>query len=286
MSGALRKATAGRKSAEKSGAGVAGPTVTGPDASRSGVASPDAARLNIANPTFSGLDLSSLDLARNDLAGADFGGQDAADKTITAGAAGVVRYAAAGEALYIEGENAPYCYLLVSGVMKEYNTLDDGRRQVADFYNAGELFGISERETHLHTGEAVTPCVVRCFPREKFLAAVAASPQTSEYFLRTLMQRLHRARERIVMLGRMSALQRVAVFLQRLAAEQGARRDILLVMSRQDMADHLGLTIETVCRALSDLKRRGVIEMPVARTCTIIDDDAFDSIANNCAALQ
>lgn len=197
-----------------------------------------------------------------------------------------IRRLKAGETLYVEGDRAPYCYQVVDGVMKEYNTLEDGRRQVADFYSVGELFGISELNEHLHTGEAITNCAVRCFPRDAYLKEIAASPELSEQFLDTLMTRLHRARERMIMLGRMSAAQRVATFLQRLADEQDTDENVRFVMSRQDIADHLGLTIETVCRVLTDLKKKHIIEMQSARLFSIPDMDALYDAAHQCDALH
>ncbi len=196
-----------------------------------------------------------------------------------AAAASVKRFKA-GETLYVEGDQAPYCYQIIDGVAKEYNTLEDGRRQVADFYAVGELFGISEINEHLHTAEAITDCVVRCYPRDAYLRAVAASPELSQQFVDTLMTRLHRARERIVMLGRMSAAQRVAAFMLRLSSEQETTDDVQFVMSRQDIADHLGLTIETVCRVLSAFKKSHIIEMKTARLFDVPDINALDNAAH------
>lgn len=197
-----------------------------------------------------------------------------------------VRKLKPGETLYIEGDNAPYCYHVISGVLKEYNTLEDGRCQVADFYHEGELFGISELEEHLHTAEAITHCAVRCYPRGSYLQAIAASPERSAEFLDTLMTRLHRASERMIMLGRKSAIQRVATFLLRLRDEQDCEQNIRFFMSRQDIADHLGLTIETVCRILMDLKKRNFIEMHSARLFSIMDVDALFDTAHGSGTLH
>lgn len=204
----------------------------------------------------------------------------------TLAAAANVRRLKAGETLYVEGDAAPYCYQIVSGVVKEYNTLEDGRRQVADFYSVGELFGISELSEQLHTAEAITDCAIRSYPRDTFMQSISESPALSQHFLDTLMTRLHRARERIVMLGRMSAIQRVTSFLLRLSAEQETKNDIRVMMSRQDMADHLGLTIETVCRALTDLKKRGLIVMPSARLFSIPDEESLDDVAHGFGSLH
>lgn len=182
-----------------------------------------------------------------------------------------IRRIRTGETLYVEGDAAPYCYQIIRGVVKEYNTLEDGRRQVTDFYGVGELFGISEQHEQLHTAEAITDCTFYSYPRDRFMHAVSSSPKLSQCFVDTLMVRLHRARKRIVMLGRMTAMQRVTSFLLRLSEEQQTCDDIHLQMSRQDIADHLGLTIETVCRVLTELKKRGLVVMPSARLFSISD---------------
>ncbi len=197
-----------------------------------------------------------------------------------------IRRLKAGETLFVEGDAAPFCYQVASGVVKEYNTLEDGRRQVADFYGVGELFGISELDEQLHTAEAITDCTVRCYPRESFLHAVSSSPELSYHFLDTIMTRLHRARERMVMLGRMSAVQRITAFLLRLSVEQAATTDVQFLMSRQDIADHLGLTIETVCRVLTALKKKGLIIMPSARVFSIPDEASLDGVAHGGGNLQ
>ena len=197
-----------------------------------------------------------------------------------------VRRFKTGETIFVEGDAAPFCYQVVTGFVKEYNTLEDGRRQVADFYGVGELFGISELDEQLHTAEAISDCAVRCYPRDNLLRAVAVSPELSHQFLDTLMTRLHHARERMIMLGRMSAMQRVATFLIRLSSDQGVTDNIRLAMSRQDIADHLGLTIETVCRALTELRKKDVIVMPSARVLSIPDADILDRIAHGSATVH
>jgi CRP/FNR family nitrogen fixation transcriptional regulator len=176
----------------------------------------------------------------------------------------------AGATLYVEGDPAPYCYQVADGYVKEYNTLEDGRRQITDFYSVGEMFGISDGEEHLYTAEAISDSVVRYYPRE-MLARASSSPAMSRYFFDMLVSRLNRSRERIIMLGRMNAAQRVAAFLFHLSEERRSAKVIDLPMSRQDIADHLGLTTETVCRSLTELKRKGFITMPSARRFSVCD---------------
>ncbi len=202
---------------------------------------------------------------------------EAKEASLLAASASIIRYRA-GETLYVEGDRAPMCYQVASGVVKEYNTLEDGRRQVADFYGVGEIFGISELDWQLHTAEAITDCAVRSYRRDLFLKAVASSPDFSHRFLDTLMARLHRSRERMIMLGRMSAAQRVAAFMVRLSNEQNVTRNVRFLMSRQDIADHLGLTIETVCRVLTEMKRQRVVVFDTARLFSIPDTRMLEDV--------
>ncbi|GGD11228.1 Crp/Fnr family transcriptional regulator [Aquisalinus flavus] len=199
--------------------------------------------------------------------------------------ASVIRRVKAGETIYFEGDAATCCYRVVTGFAKEYSILEDGKRQVLDFYGIGEMFGISQSESHLHTAEAITDCTLRCFQRDAWLHAVTASPDLSQKFMNTLMTRLHRSRERLTMLGRMSATARMALFLMRLAEEQNSEQDVRFPMSRQDIGDHLGLTIETVCRILTDMKRRGIITGSTARLFSIPDMDALGLLAHGDASI-
>lgn len=184
-----------------------------------------------------------------------------------------------GEALYVEGDDAPYCYQIIDGVMKEYNTLENGRRLVADFYGVGEILGFSDSDRHLLTAEAVTKCAVRFYPRDLHLRWIAARPDLSQRYIAALMTRLHRLRQHMIMLGRMSAAQRVAAFLLRLAHEQGTTSGVRLAMTRQDIADHLGLTIETVCRVLTAFKKSRLIEMKNAWLFDAPDIRALEAVS-------
>lgn len=193
-------------------------------------------------------------------------------------ASACVKKIKAGETLHMEGDPAPFFYQIVSGVIKEYNTLEDGRRQITEFYEVGDIFGLTDDQEHLYTAEAVTDSVVRYFPHDSLMRA-CNSPALSRRLLLLFISRLNRSCERMIMLGRMSASQRVALFLRRLAGEMEDRGEISLPMSRQDIADHLGLTTETVCRSLTELKRKGVIEMPSARRFSVRDPNRLQEVS-------
>jgi len=183
-----------------------------------------------------------------------------------------------GETLFIEGEEARFCYLIVSGVVKEFTTLDDGQREISDFYAEGDIVGVSGHKRHMQTAEAVTEASVRRVPQDVLLRNPQNSAELSSYVMGLLVRRIDRSRQRAVMISRKSAHERLAGFLLMLAAESG-QSEIAISMSRQDIADYLGLTIETVCRILTDLRKSGAILMPRARLFSIADSDLLKNAA-------
>lgn len=189
-----------------------------------------------------------------------------------------------GETLYVEGEPADKCYEVISGLIKEYNTLKDGSRHIADFRYCGDLMGLPGSGVYQHTVEAVEESRLVSYPAGRFRQIVAEMPTLSNWFAERLLSDLERARSDGLALSRLSAMERVARFLLTLsrATEPKERLDgaFAIPMSRQDMADHLGLTIETVCRCLTTLKRKGLISMATAHGFTIPDAAALAALAN------
>jgi len=164
--------------------------------------------------------------------------------------------------------------------MKESNVLEDGRCHIIEFYQPGDLIGLSKKNQRPYTAEAVTPCTLKRYPREDYLELVAASPERSERLLQSLMRQLLRTQHQNLVLGRRSAGQRIAEFILRLSEEQEDPETVKLAMTRQDIADHLGLTIETVCRVLTDFKKCGLICMPSARSIIIQEKDVLEDYSN------
>jgi CRP-like cAMP-binding protein len=160
-----------------------------------------------------------------------------------------------------QGEQARFCYRVLSGCVRMVKLMEDGRRQVGEFLMAGDLLGFNDLDTHDFAAEAVSDVVLRRYPRRM----VEASAETSVALARRLRDltsvSLRTAHTRLVLLGRKTASERIATFLmemeERLPQVQARRLD--LPMSRTDMADHLGLTIETVCRVLAHVRRDGTI---------------------------
>ena len=170
------------------------------------------------------------------------------------------------ETIFNEGDEASFCYKVVSGAVRLCKHMTDGRRQIADFLLAGDVFGFLQFGTYKFTAEAVGDVVLMCYPQKQLERLSSTMPTLRGRLLVLLSQRLLAMQDHLVMLGRQTAKERVASFLlliaERSDAEEGEVFD--LPMSRQDIADYLGLTIETVCRVLSELKRNGIIQIPSA----------------------
>lgn len=167
----------------------------------------------------------------------------------------------ANEVIFLEGDAADEVQQVVAGVVRLSKLLADGRRAVLGFRYPGELLlpGLAER--HGCSAEAVTEVVLRAGWRQALDAAAARSPELRHRLSALLWAELGAAHASLLRLGRMTAAERVASFL--LTLGRGARAEgwIALPMSRLDIADHLGLTVETVSRVISQFRRRGLIAL-------------------------
>jgi CRP-like cAMP-binding protein len=186
--------------------------------------------------------------------------------------------------IYSQDDEADCCYKILRGCVRVVNFMEDGRRQIDQFLVAGELLGFDALETHDFGAEAVTDVVLRRFPR-RTVDKLAESNIALTRRLRDMTAiSLRMAHTRLIQLGRTSASERVARFLLDMTERpSGARRTVLdLPMSRGDIADHLGLTIETVCRVLAHLCRQGAIVIdPTDRSkITIRDDMTLQQVAS------
>lgn len=171
--------------------------------------------------------------------------------------------------IYYEGDPAKRLYELVSGSVMLYKLLPDGRRQVVEVLRPGDLFGFSGMEENDCTAETLTDAQVN----EIDLKHVEQSADMQRLLTKCLTNQMRILHEHAVLLGRKSAVERVASFLMHLVPDRGGvgcagpedanedGYDLQLHMTRQEIADYLGLTIETVSRVVSDMKRRGVIRV-------------------------
>jgi CRP/FNR family nitrogen fixation transcriptional regulator len=168
------------------------------------------------------------------------------------------------ETIFAEGDDANYAYKIVSGAVRLLKLMPDGRRHIAGFPLLGDLFGMEWGEKHALTAEAVSDVVaIRC--ARTHLDRLGEERADIRHQLMARLQRdLHAAQIHLVSLGCQSAKERVVSFLLLLAERAGTKdgEAVPLPMGRQDIADYLGLTIETVCRTLSDLKAAKLITIP------------------------
>jgi len=185
------------------------------------------------------------------------------------------------QTIFNEGDAAEHAYRVVSGAVRLCKHLADGRRQIVQFLFPGDLFSFMELAGHSLTAEAVNDVVLTSYPQRQIVHLGAQNPNLRERFVALLSQRLHRMHDHLMLLGRQTALERVSSFLlalkERLGADEGDAMEI--PMSRQDMADYLGLTIETVCRVLTKLRRSCAIGIPNLHQLVLNDVDALHALA-------
>ncbi len=186
------------------------------------------------------------------------------------------------ETIFNQGDEAKYSYKLVSGAVRHSKFLVNGRRQIADFSLPGEYFGFQNDSEHTLTAEALSDVVVVRYPRSHVERLGEEMADVRRELMSNLRRELMMAQEHLVMLGRQSAKERVASFIVALAnrVDAGNGDTITLPMGRQDIADYLGLTIETVCRAISDLKQCGVISVPNRHELVLLRLDVLEALAS------
>lgn len=172
--------------------------------------------------------------------------------------------------IFGEGEPAEFLYRVISGCVRTCKILSDGRRQVGDFYLPGEVFGFTGTDEHTLSAEAVTDVKMVVIKRTALNALADRDPAIARALFALTGRELRRVQDRILLLIK-SAQERVAGFLLEMADRVGDGNHFDLPMSRQDIADYLGLTIETVSRTLSALESATTIEVPNARRIVLRD---------------
>jgi len=177
-------------------------------------------------------------------------------------AIGTVARFARNATIFSDGDDADYSYRLISGTVRLCKLMSDGRRQIAEFVAAGDFFGLEWLDTHAFTAEALTDVVAIRYSRSRLDRLGQERGDVQKGLLTLLSRDLWAAQNHLVMLGRQTAKERVVSFLLALAERAGNSGMLDIPMSRQDIADYLGLTIETVCRTISDLKRQRLIDVP------------------------
>jgi CRP-like cAMP-binding protein len=184
-------------------------------------------------------------------------------------------------AIYFEGDDAEHCYRVVSGMVRLCKVTEDGRRQIAAFLIEGDLFAWTDQEAYQFSAEAVTDVTVEKFSRARIDEAVKDSPSLGRTILAMVSGQLAAAHDHLLLLGRMTASERIATFLIHLRKRQpgAASGAIELAMNRTDFADDLGLTVETVSRVMNGLKRRGVIAFAAPENVQLKQSGTLERLA-------
>ena len=193
-------------------------------------------------------------------------------------AAGPVQEYSPDDQIFGQGEDADIFFRVVTGVVRTCKFMSDGRRQVQAFHVAGELIGFEQGDEYTLTAEAVCDCTLVPYRRSGLDAQLASNEVLTRQLFAHAMRSLKQAREHSLLLGRRSAVEKVAAFLIEWAEHSPDGQMANLAMTRQDIADYLGLTIETVSRTLSQLERDAVIELPALRQIRLKDPAALRTL--------
>jgi CRP/FNR family transcriptional regulator, nitrogen fixation regulation protein len=184
---------------------------------------------------------------------------------------------AADTEIYGESEPAVYLYKLFSGAVRTYKVLLDGRRQVGAFYLPGDVFGLESGDEHTFSAEAITKCKVLVINHSALIARARTDQEVAFQLWALTGRELRRLQDHLLLLIK-NAPERVAAFLLTMAERLSADNSVDLPMSRRDIADHLGLTIETVSRSLRQIENTGAVEFPSRRRFVLHDRSALSRL--------
>lgn len=185
-----------------------------------------------------------------------------------------------GEQLFEEGDETEFFYQVVSGAIRSYKLLSDGRRQIDAFHLRGDIFGLEAGGEHRFSAEAVGDVSVVAYRRSRLETLTREDPAFADKIMTATLRNLARAQAHMLLLGRKTADEKIATFLLDMA-ERISKDDehFELPMQRSDIADHLGLTIETVSRILSRFARSGLIRLlPAGRSIGLCNRMALQGL--------
>lgn len=185
---------------------------------------------------------------------------------------GTVRILARGAEVFAEGDSAELFYKVLSGTVRTYKTLNDGRRQIDAFHLAGDMFGLEAGAEHHFSAEAVDGATVIAYRRSRLDAMSHDYRGFGDFVMAAMIRNLERAQDHMLLLGCKTAQEKIATFLLDLAERLDEEDHFDLPMQRSDIADHLGLTIETVSRTLTQFARDGLIRFAESSRSVVFTD--------------
>jgi CRP/FNR family transcriptional regulator len=189
----------------------------------------------------------------------------------------------AGNGLFEEGDPAKYLYNVSSGTIRLYKILPNGRRQITGFLFQGDFLGLASNDTYSYGAEAVDDVSVCQFKAGSLRDLMEGHPELRARLLEMANDELIVAQEQMLLLGRKTPLEKLASFLVRLSRnnEKWLRpaSPVMLSMTREDISDYLGLTIETVSRSFTKLKNQGIIALPERNRIDLVDLEQLEELA-------
>ena len=181
--------------------------------------------------------------------------------------------------IYGETEPAEYLYKVVSGAVRTCKVTSDGRRQIGGFYLPGDIFGLEGGPFHSFSAEAIGEATVLVVKRKPLMALAARDGDVARQLWASTAAELNRAQGRLLLLIK-SAQERVAGFLLEMAGRGSRHDEVVLPMTRQDIGEYLGLTIETVSRTLTSMQESALIELASTRRIVLRNRDALERLGS------
>ena len=182
--------------------------------------------------------------------------------------------------IYREGAVADSVFVVMEGAVKSYSELRSGKRSLCAFLFQRDLFGLAERGRYVNSAQAVTPVVLYRLSMSQLTVLLKQDAELQFHFLAKVTHELRESHRRAILINRRDAAGRLAMFIELMAARRTrpTSRDVPLPMSRTDIADYLGLSLESVSRAATELRRRGIIRFETPHLVRIVDAAAFAAI--------
>lgn len=187
---------------------------------------------------------------------------------------GAIMPSARNSEIYGVNERAKYLYKVLKGSVRTYKVSEDGRRQISAFYLPGDVFGFEVGDEHTLSAEAIVDCRLLVIRRTSVAALATRDSSVARQLWAMTAAELQRAQDHVMLLIK-NAQERVAWFLLEMSKRSSSSDEINLPMSRQDIADYLGLTIETVSRSLAKLENAAAIALPSARHVVLCNRKAL-----------
>ena len=178
-----------------------------------------------------------------------------------------------GQEIHGQGGWADRIYEVVRGAVRSYKTLSDGRRQICAFYLPKEIFGWENGPTYRFTTEAIVDTTVRVVRRQNLEYVATTDVRVTRSLLSMTTTNLEHAENQMMLLGRKNSLEKVAAFLLEMDRRLSGSGVLALPMTRRDIADYLGLTVETVSRELSQLRASGTLKFAETSQRQIVLED-------------